>query len=80
MRIRRSLDYAVYMTVRVLILVVQALPLDVCQRWAEFLAVLFCDILRIRRQVVDDNLRHAYPALNKSPPMSRTSSSRRRLR
>ena len=74
MRIRRSLDYAVYLTVRVLILVVQALPLDVCRHWSDILAVLFCDILRVRGQVVDGNLRHAYPALT---PAARRNLARR---
>jgi KDO2-lipid IV(A) lauroyltransferase len=61
--VRRSFDYAVYLALRVLIMIVQALPLDLCQRWSQILAVLFSDLFRLRGQVVDDNLRHAYPEL-----------------
>lgn len=58
---RLWLDYATYLVVRVLITIVQALRLETCDRLAQSLAVVFCDLLRLRGQVVDDNLRHAYP-------------------
>lgn len=58
---RRCLDFCVYLVIRVLIATVQALPIDTCHRLARLLATLFCRILRIRRRVVDENLRQAYP-------------------
>lgn len=59
--LRQGLDYAVYLLVRVLIAVVQAVPLSVCERGAEVLATLLTQVLRIRQHVVDENLRIAFP-------------------
>ncbi len=53
-------DYLVYLVVRVFVCIVQTLRLETCQAVAHGLAVLAYDVLRIRRQVVDDNLRHAF--------------------
>jgi KDO2-lipid IV(A) lauroyltransferase len=47
--------------VRILICVVQATPLDFGAAVARRLAWLFCDVLRVRGKVVDENLRHAFP-------------------
>lgn len=62
--IRQGLDFAVYVFVRVLIALVQAVPLSICERGAEVLATLAARVLRIRQQVVDENLRIAFPKLN----------------
>jgi KDO2-lipid IV(A) lauroyltransferase len=40
---------------------VQSLSLRQCDRLAEFLAFLAADVVRLRSDVVEDNLRHAYP-------------------
>ena len=61
--LRRGLDFAVYVFVRSLIALVQAVPLSVCERGAEVLATLAARVLRIRHQVVDENLRIAFPHL-----------------
>ena len=55
-------DYFVYFVVRVLLCVMQALPESACQLLAKGLAWGFCDVCHFRSQVVDDNLRHAFPA------------------
>src|SRR3972149_1629466 len=60
---RQGLDFAVYVLVRVLIGLVQAVPLSVCERGAELLATLAARVLRIRHHVVDENLRIAFPNL-----------------
>ncbi len=57
-------DYLVYLAIRVLICVVQALPIDTGRTLARGLGRLFCNVLRIRADVVDDNLAHAYPKLS----------------
>ncbi len=64
MPLRNLIDYLVYVMVRVFIATVQAVPLATCQRQSRMLATLFRDVLRIRRKVVDDNLRQAYPHLD----------------
>lgn len=61
MRIQRVVDYFVYLAVRVLICVIQALRIETCHALARGLAVLFADVIRLRRKVIDENLRHAYP-------------------
>jgi KDO2-lipid IV(A) lauroyltransferase len=61
--LRNAIDFGVYCLLRVLIAVVQALPLEACEKGAEFLATLFTRVLNVRRRVVDDNLRQAFPNL-----------------
>jgi KDO2-lipid IV(A) lauroyltransferase len=66
MRWRAAVDYAVYVAVRVLICVVQALSLETCERMAGGGATLFCSVLRIRYRVTEENLRHAYPEMSEA--------------
>jgi KDO2-lipid IV(A) lauroyltransferase len=40
---------------------VQSSRLETCETWAGALAWLAYDVLRFRRDVIDDNLRHAFP-------------------
>jgi Kdo2-lipid IVA lauroyltransferase/acyltransferase len=64
MRRKQIVDFLVYVVVRILICIVQAMPIDTGQRLAHGLARLFCDVLKIRAAVVDDNLAHAFPELS----------------
>ena len=57
-------DWLVYLAVRVVICVMQTLRLETCHHLARLLAVLACDIIRLRFHVVDDNIRHAFPDLS----------------
>jgi KDO2-lipid IV(A) lauroyltransferase len=61
MRLNDVLDYLAYLAVRVALCAVQALPLSACQRLAQTLAWLANDVLRLRRRVVEENLRQAFP-------------------
>jgi KDO2-lipid IV(A) lauroyltransferase len=54
-------QWLVYVCMRLVICVVQALPIEACQTLARGLAHLAHDLLRVRRNVIDDNLRHAFP-------------------
>lgn len=56
-----ALQYAGYVALRVTIATIQALPLEVCELVASGMAWLLHDVLRIRRRVVEDNLRVAFP-------------------
>lgn len=58
---KQLIDYVVYLAVRVFLCVVQALPLDTCDRLSGAIATLFHSVLKIRRRVVEENLKHAYP-------------------
>ncbi len=61
---RRVGDYLVYLVVRVLICLVQALRIETGEALARRLAWLFCNVLKLRATVVDDNLAHAFPELS----------------
>ena len=61
---RRAIDFGVYVVVRLLAGFVQAMPLSICEKGSELLATLAGRVLRIRHQVVDENLRIAFPELN----------------
>lgn len=60
---KRWIDYTVYLLVRLLISVVQALRIETCQVGARLLAMLFSNVLNVRGQVTAENLRQAYPDL-----------------
>ena len=61
MRRKQIVDYLVYVVVRILICIVQAMRIETGQRLARGLAWLFCDVLHIRSRVVDDNLAMPFP-------------------
>jgi KDO2-lipid IV(A) lauroyltransferase len=56
-------QYSGYLGLRVLICVIQAMPIETCHAMAGWLAVLFTTVIRLRRKLVDDNLLHAFPDL-----------------
>lgn len=57
----RLVDFAAYAAVRVLICVVQAMPRSRCERFARSWSDFLANRVRIRRRVVRDNLRIAFP-------------------
>jgi KDO2-lipid IV(A) lauroyltransferase len=61
---RRAIDFSVYLLVRVLIAVVQAVPLGACERGAEILATLIGRVLRVRGHIVEKNLAIAFPDMS----------------
>jgi KDO2-lipid IV(A) lauroyltransferase len=54
-------DYTVYVVVRLLICLVQAVDIEAGRRMLRGLAWIMADVLRVRGRVVEDNLRHAFP-------------------
>ena len=62
----RVVDYLVYVVVRVLICMVQAMRIETGHRLAKGLAWLFAEVLRIRRNLVDENLRRAFPEMSQT--------------
>jgi len=54
-------QYFVYLIVRLLLAAVQAVPLAWAESLARFGAWLCWDLLHLRRRVVEENLRHAFP-------------------
>lgn len=57
----RAGHYVVYLLVRVVISIVQALSLETAMTLARVLGWLLADVLRIRRRLVDENLAAAFP-------------------
>lgn len=58
---KRFTDWLVYVVIRVVICIVQSMSIELYDLLARGVAILASDILRIRRGVVDENLRHAFP-------------------
>jgi KDO2-lipid IV(A) lauroyltransferase len=57
-------DYAVYLALRTVVCLVQAMPAPLAWRMSELLAWLVHVLDRRHRQVAADNLRHAFPHLS----------------
>jgi Kdo2-lipid IVA lauroyltransferase/acyltransferase len=66
--------FAVYLLVRVFVCVLQAVSIETCQRMANGLAWLMTELIPFRFQVIDNNLRHAFPQM---PPGIRRQTARR---
>ncbi len=64
MTLRNVLDYAAYLALRLAIAVVQALPPRACERIAELLATVFTSVAPVRRKVLGENLRIAFPNID----------------
>ena len=58
------IDFSVYLLVRAMIAVIQAFPLETCEKIAGVLATLAGRLLRIRGATVEENLRIAFPNLS----------------
>ncbi len=54
-------QWLVYLVVRVVICVLQALPIEACETLSQAIAYLAYDVLKIRRGTIDQNLTHAFP-------------------
>lgn len=57
-------NFIVYFLVRLVISIVQALSLSQARDFAEFMAWLANDVLRIRKRLLNENLSHAFPELS----------------
>ena len=60
----KALNYATYLAVRLFICLVQAVRLETCERLADLLATIATDVIPLRRKLIDENLRHAFPELD----------------
>ena len=64
---RPAVDYAVYLAVRLVVTVVQALPTDWAFGFASILAQVAYRVDRRHRKVAAENLAHAFPAIANNP-------------
>lgn len=67
---QRVLHYLGYVALRLLICFVQTLPLEWCKSGADFFGWLFHRVLGMRREVIRENLQHAYPELTEAQRQS----------
>lgn len=58
---KQTVDLVVYFIVRLIICVVQAMPVKACDQLAWFLAFVAADVFKIRAKLIDDNLEKVFP-------------------
>src|SRR5262249_10483444 len=61
--LEQIVHYVTYLTVRIFVCLVQALRMETCERLADLLATIATDVVPLRRKLIGDNLRHAFPDL-----------------
>ena len=61
---QRVLQWLAYIGVRLFVCVTQAVRIETCEALADFLAWLAHERLRLRHQVIDENIAHAFPQLS----------------
>ena len=66
MRKKQTIDFALYLLVRLLICGVQALPLNTLKTLSDNLGWFCWHVLKLRRNVVEENLRIAFPEVSQS--------------
>jgi Kdo2-lipid IVA lauroyltransferase/acyltransferase len=64
--VQRAIQYLIYLVVRTFVCALQALKMETCQVVTAVLATLFADVVKVRRGVIDDNLRHAFPQMSEA--------------
>src|SRR5947209_14497040 len=62
-----AVDLAIYVAVRALVCILQALPLRVALGFGRCLAILAYQVDKRHREVARENLRHAFPELSADP-------------
>jgi len=63
-RIKLAADYLVYLAVRLVVCVIQAISVETCAALARRTAALVNDVIQKRGDVVDENLRLAFPKMS----------------
>ena len=63
---QRIAQYLGYLVARSCFCLAQTLPLSACETGAAVLGWLCNDVLRVRGKVIDENLRHAFPQLERA--------------
>jgi len=60
------LDRLVYLILRIFVCVVQAMPVEMCASMARRLATICTSVVRIRRDVIAENLQYAFPEMSQA--------------
>src|SRR5262245_27060121 len=56
--------FSAYLAIRLFVGLLQAVRIETCARLARGLAWLAMNVIPLRRELVDDNLRHAFPEMS----------------
>jgi len=62
---QRAKDWLTYLTVRVLVCIIQSVPLRCCRHFSRVMATVAWSLVRFRRELIDENLKHAFPSMSK---------------
>jgi len=57
-------NYLAYLVVRLFVCLLQAVRIETCQRFAHHLGWLLTEVIPLRRKIIDENLKHAYPDMS----------------
>ena len=61
MQLKKLADFSVYVVVRLLACSIQALPISACAAISRFIGGMCWHLLKLRREVLEENLRFAFP-------------------
>ena len=61
----RAKHWLTYLMVRVLVCMIQSVPLRCCRSFSRLMATIAWSLVRFRRQLIDDNLQRAFPSMSK---------------
>ncbi len=64
MRYQQAKHWLIYLLVRMAVCLIQALPLRWCHQFSKLLSLLAWRVFRFRRDLIDSNLKHAFPEMS----------------
>jgi KDO2-lipid IV(A) lauroyltransferase len=64
--LRRLFDFPIYLFVRIIIAVIQAVRIETCVAACRWLAWFMYDVVRMRRKLVEENIQQAFPEKSKA--------------
>ena len=64
--------FAEYLSLQLVVSIVQILSIDACAQLCRWLAWLFADVIKFRRSVIDENILGVYPDMPEPEPVSYT--------
>ena len=62
---QRTKHWLTYLVVRVLVCIIQSVPLRLCRHFSRIMATVAWRLVRFRRQLIDENIKHAFPSMSK---------------
>ncbi|MFP6601300.1 MAG: lysophospholipid acyltransferase family protein [Pirellulaceae bacterium] len=60
----RTKHWLTYLMVRVVVCIIQSVPLRFCREFSRVMATVAWRLVRFRRELIDENLKHAFPSMS----------------